>query len=389
MEWYTLDNSLRRAAVIEGFQSIIWSERYSVSGDFQIVTTSNPDNRQMFTKGILIAKKDSFYVMIVQTVLDTVDDAGIRNLTITGRSIEVWLDDRVAMPALASLTATPTWNITGTPGYIARYIFSQVCVTGVLSANDAIPFYHSGTLIPPGTIPEPTDVVTINFDPDTVYNSIKKVCDIWSLGFRLVKNEDLGQIYFEVYTGDDRTTDQTGNAPVIFSMEMDTIDRISTVVSNAATKTVAYVFATNGSAIVYAEGFDSTVSGSDRRVLLVNASDIDLPAGAPLNAAMQQKGTEELAKYNDVYNFEGETPQHVPYVYGRDYNLGDLVEEHSSDGYISQMLVTEQIFVSDAQGERAYPTLTLSNTINPGTWLAHPATEYWDNVVITEYWDNA
>jgi hypothetical protein len=37
MEWYTLDDALRRDQVIEEFNSFIWTERYSAWGDFQII----------------------------------------------------------------------------------------------------------------------------------------------------------------------------------------------------------------------------------------------------------------------------------------------------------------------------------------------------------------
>jgi hypothetical protein len=388
MEWYTLDDNLQRFRVIEGFESFIWTERYAAQGDFEIVINSNHDSKSLLQTGTRIGMKGSYRVMTIDTVSDELATDGVKKLTVTGKSMENLLDDRVAMPALDDLTAKPKWTITGTPGYIARYIFSQICVTGVMSPNDTIPFYHSGTLLPPGNIPEPNTSYTIDFDPDTVYNDLVKVCEIWSIGFRLVKNGDLGQIYFEVYTGSNRTSFQTILPPVIFSQGMDSISKTSTLRSLADLKTVAYVLAANDAIAVYADGVDSSVTGSARRVLLVKADDIDLAVGAPLTAAMQQRGLEELAKHRALYAFDGEIPQHQPYTYGVDYNLGDLVEERSPDGFISQLIVTEQIFVSDSSGELSYPTLTLKELLLPGTWVARPIAEHWADVPDDQYWGN-
>lgn len=388
MEWYTLDANLQRDRVIENFESFIWTERYAAWGDFEILINSNHDSKSLLQTGVRIGMKGSYRVMTIETVSDEFAQDGTKKLTVTGRSMEALLDERAAISMLDDLTAKPKWVITGTPGYVMRYLFSQVCVTGVVSPNDNIPFYHTGTLLPAGQIPEPTTSYTIEFEPDTLYNALVKVAEIWSLGFRLVKNGDTGQIYFEVYTGNNRTTFQTVNPPVVFSRSMDSINKSATLISLADRKTVAYVLAKNDATIVYADGFDSSVSGSERRVLLVKADDIDLAVGAPLTAAMQQRGLEELAKHRTVYAFDGVIPDYQPYIYGIDYNLGDLVEERSPDGFVTKLMVTEQIFACDDSGDFAYPTLMLKELLLPGTWVARPIAEHWADVPPEQHWDD-
>lgn len=388
MEWYTLDDQLRKAQVIEGFESFIWTERYSGWGDFQIDIPSSFSAKKLLTPGTNITKDDSYRVMTIETVLDTRDENNAKKLTVTGRSIERLLDDRIAMPALASLTTTPQWVITGTPGNIARSIFSTICVSHAINAGDSIPFYTSGTLLPAGSIAEPSTSVTIALDPDSVYNSIKSVCDYYNLGFRIVRNGDLSQLYFEVYTGTDRTSTQTANPAVIFSEDLDNLTNKSSLKSIATIKNVAYVFTPNGVGTVYPVGVDPTVSGFNRRALIVKADDITLPAGSALNTAIQQRGLQELTKYQNVYQFDGQIPQIGSYKYGVDYNLGDLVEERDENGFGSFLLVTENISVSDAQGKRSYPTLSVFNQVVPGTWDAWPASSgvHWADVALTVHW---
>ena len=387
MEWYTLDDALRKDQVIEGFVSFIWTERYAAFGDFQIITKSTFENRSLLLTGTRLAMAGSTYVMVVDTVEDDTDEDGTRNITVTGKSFEALLDDRVAMPALGNLAETPAWVLTGTPGDIVRQMFHEICQFTVLDPLDTIPFYVPGTLLPEGNLGESSDVITVTAAPDTLYNTIQKICNTYNLGFRLVRNGELGQIYFEVYVGNDLTSDQSTLPAVIFDPNMDNLEKISQLTSTATIKTVAYVFAQNAAVVVYAPSSLESDSGSDRRVLLVNSSNND-DAGPDLNTALMQEGLIALAAQRTVYSFDGELPQSVPYIYGQDYKLGDLVEERNSDGFGNQMIVTEQIFASDNTGERAYPTLVVSQLITPGSWAAWDGAEDWGEVDSSVHWSD-
>lgn len=385
MEWYTLDDSLRRDEVIEGFQSFIWTERYQANGDFQIVTKSTFQARSLLAVGTWITKQDSTYVMIIDTVVDSTDENGVRLITVTGSSLEALLDDRVGMPMLTDTTTQPNWILTDTAANVMREMFQTVCVSGGISSLDTIPFYHAGTLLPIGSIPEDDTIITVTAQPDTLYSSLTKIAQTYYLGFRFAKDGDSGNIYFEVYTGNDLTSDQTVRNPVIFDPSMDNLEKVSLLTSAAQLKTVAYVFATNGSAVVYSPTADPTASGYGRRILLINSSNSD-PASDALNEALQSEGQVALAQQRLLYAFDGELPQQEPFVYGVDYSLGDIVEERQSDGFGNQMLVTEQIFTSDDTGERAYPTLSIKQVITPGTWLVVDPDEDWADVDDSVTW---
>jgi hypothetical protein len=392
MDWFTLDSAFFPNEPIEGFNSFLWTERYSAYGDFQIVTASTYDNRQQLKVGTWVGMKGSYRTMMIDTVTDAVDDQGNKLITVIGKSLEALLNDRVAMPSITDTTTQPNWVLTGAPGDIARYMFDLICLEGALGYEDTIPFVHAGTLLAPGSLGEPSDFITVTFSPDTLYNSLKSLCDTYALGFRFVMDVgfistigDGRNIYFEIYTGDDRTSRQTDRNPVIFDANLETLIDQTTVTSSANLKTVAYVFATNGAVVVYAPTSDSTASGADRRVLLVNSSNSG-DAGPALTTALQQEGLAALAQQQLVYSFDGQLPAKIPYVYGVDYNLGDLVEERNSDGFSSSMLVTEQIFSSDNTGEKSYPTLTLAQTNIPGTWATWTDGTDWADVPGTDYW---
>lgn len=387
MDIYILDDLLRRVILVDVYISLIWKERYSEYGSFELVMHNNRENTINFALDQQFVILESQLVMRVETNEVNSDSEGNDILTITGRSTMILTEDRVAMPALAGLSTTAKWEITGTPGDVVRAIFITICVNGDLNENDIIPFYTPGLLNPAGDIPESVEEVAFALDPDTLYATIKKICDVYKLGFRLVRNGDTSELYFEVYTGDDRTSTQTNNTPIIFSQIMDTLSDVKSITSNAGYKNVAYVFGATEVAVVYADNTSSTISGFDRRVLIVQADDIDLATGPELTAALEQRGREELSKYRSVIAFDGEIPQNSTYKYRVDYNLGDLVELRENSGKINNMRVTEQIFVSDIEGVRSYPTLSFDQLITPGTWLSWDATQVWADT--TEMWADA
>lgn len=393
MEIYILDSLFRRVTVVDKFESLIWTERFKDIGDFELHLQSSLENRNLFPVGTRFAINESYRVMTVQTVEDATSDDGKRTLTIKGSSLEYILDDRAARDNTDNLTTTPKWILTGLPVDIAKLIFHNTCVLGHVNSSDIIPFINEGPgVFPEDTIAEPTDTVTIEIEPMSVYSAIKQLADLYGFGFRLIRNQDLSQLYFDVYMGSDRTTSQTTLPAVIFSPDLENLKNTRELTSIAAYKNVAYVLAPNGTAVVYPDDVEpSTATGFDRHVLWVSADDITDAAGPTLTTKLTQRGKDELAKNRRTTAFDGEISQiNQQYRYGVDVNLGDLVEVRNTTGATNNMQVTEWIFVQDEQGQRSYPTLSLNTFITPGSWLAWDFNEVWQDLDLDPLvWEDA
>lgn len=383
MELFLLDNLLRRTRIVDRFESLIWTERFKDIGDFELTIHTSHAHRSLFTVGSLWALNESQRVMMVDSVEKTKDADGRDMITITGPSVEQILEDRVAHDGLNGIDGNPNWPHTATPPEVARWVFKRMCIDGYLSALDKIPFIGVENKFPKDTIAEPTEVITLEMERPTVLEVIKQLCDIYGMGFRLTRDGDLSKLNFNIYMGSDRTTRQTTYTPVIFSPELDNLTDVTEIVSVAGYKNVAYVYSKFGAQMVYAQPDDATLSGFNRRVLQVEANDIELPAGTALNAALQQRGKEELAKHRRMMAFDGEISQTSKYKYGIHYQLGDIVEMRSADNASNNMRVSEQIFISDSSGERSYPTLTLDQFLAPGTWLSWDYNQVWNDAIGT------
>jgi hypothetical protein len=388
MEVYILDSLYRREQVVDNFESLVWAERVSTIGDFELILQSTLENRNRFKVGTRLAIPGSKRVMTIETFEDTIDEEGKAVLNLKGRSLELILEDRVARGVLGDLATTPKWILEGTPAAIARKIFHDICVLGILDPADIIPMVYESTIFPDDNIPEPTDEVIYEIDPMTIYKAIKDICDLYDLGFRLVRNQDRSELHWDIYSGSDRTSTQSVLPAVIFSPNLDNLQNITELTSIATYKNVAYVFSPIGHEIVYLPDVDPSAMGFERRVLMVRADDITDEDPVSASNKMIQRGIEELSGHRRFSAFDGEIDQTSQYEYDRDYFLGDLVELQNTTGSVNIMRVTEQIFVSDKDGDRSYPTLSMNTFITPGSWASWSDDEEWIDVDPDLHWDD-
>lgn len=378
MDVFVLDDFLVRDAVIDSYFSCIWSERVASVGDFELVVQNTSEMKNLLAVGKRLAINVSKRVMIIETHDAQEDEEGRDVLTVSGRSLESILTERIAwVDPTAGSETNPKWLYADTPGFMARWIFYQSCVVGAMSPSDILPFYSAGSTYPVDTIPEYGDVVNFELEIGTVYERIKDICDQYKMGFRLYKGQDDSKLYFNVYQGNDRTTQQTTLDPVVFSPSLDNLAKIQELTSVENLRNVAFVYSKTKSIYVYADGSDANTSGLSRRVLLVDATSVEETTEPNLTRVLTQKGNEALSKNRSITAFDGEISQIDQYVYGLHYELGDLVEMQSGTGTTNNMRVTEQIFVSDENGTRSYPTLSVDLLITPGSWLAWDANEEW------------
>lgn len=398
MEVYILDSLLRRDTVVDIFESMIWTERWKDIGDFELLIVSTPTNRIRFKAGTQITTNLSKRVMTAETVEDVIDTDGRAILKVKGRSLETLLEDRVALGTAGAGNFVTPWYIQDTPDNVMRQMFSYICIMGEVHPSDVIPFIADSpltTLYPADNIPTPAFEIMHEQPMTSLYDAMKNVADIYDLGFRLYRDPAGSKLYFNVYSGSDRTNLQSIIPAVVFSSEFENLQNVRTLTTIEKTKNVAYVFYTQvvdgypqimNYQIVYADGADPNTAGFERRALPIEVT--SLPEGTvDIDAYLVRKGKDELAKARPSSLLDGEVSQHSTYKYEVHYFLGDLVTMQNRDGVANSMRVTEQIFVHDADGERSYPTLITQQFIDPGSWLSWKYNKVWADMGATEFWN--
>lgn len=377
MDVYLLDRqTFRRSLLVDDFESMIWTERFADVGDFQLVIASTERTRSIFSVGTMLQIQKSNRVMTTTRIVDQYDDNDNRMLTVIGKSLESILQSRVARLTMLGSEAESKWTLSGTPKGIAEAIFVHICVNGALGLGDRIPYYYPGNFYPEDTLPYINSTITTDITSTTVFDAIKSLCDSYGMGFRLVRRGDADEVYFNIYTGRDRTIAQSSLPIVVFSPDLDNLSRVSRVDSNDNHKNVAIVTGKDISITVYGPDARADVMGFNRKVIHLTASDVVGTDEAAIEA-LKQYGLSELANHTIIKAFDGEISQDSAYQYGVDYDLGDMIELRTDYGETNNMRVTEQTFVHDAQGERSYPTLVIDVIVTPGSWGSWDALDSW------------
>lgn len=394
MEVYTLDALLRRSQIIDEFESLIWTERFAEWGEFDLIVESTPKMRQLLTIGQQLVMNESLRVMTVETREISTDTDGRKLLHVTGRSIEAILEDRIVYAQFPFYGFfLPYLELTDTPSAIVRYLFNFFCLSSIVGSYNVLPYAQiSSALFPVGNIDEPSSPIVWRQEPIDLYSAIKDLCSKYALGFRLVRNYDNSELHFDVYAGSDRRTGNNDLPTIQFSPDFENLENSKEFTSNQTEKNAAYVLSPQGGKIVYATGVDPNVSGFARKAMVVNIGDIDIPEGLTaaqtevfVDAFLEQTGFEALAAQRRTYVFDGEIRQDNMYRYGIDYYLGDVVEIRGEDQNIASRRITEQIFVSDREGERSYPTLSEDPVFTAGTWAVVDGDLHWADYT-TEVW---
>lgn len=382
MELRILDELFRPIKVVDQYESLIWTERFNEIGDFELHIASYPSVKTEFANGTLLSIDKSSRIMRVESFERKINSDGKRQVTIKGSSIEGVLKDRIVRKAMtgdknAAGVAVEPWTFSAPPARIMRDLFHQICVVGLLSPHDKIPNVLEFNMVSSMDIPEPVDPISLEIDVAVLYDILKDLGSSWGLGFSLTKSSINNQLYWRVYSGRDRTTSQTVNAPVLFTPELDNLTDVKEFETIQASKNVAYVFGADRAIEVYPEDVAPDTDGFERRVISIKADNISAETTENVDAVLTQIGRAELAKHRAVVAFDGEVRQDSQYIYGRHYELGDLVEIRFEDGSSNRMRVSEQIFVSDANGERSYPTLEMYQFVNSGSWLSWESNQTW------------
>ena len=391
MDVYILDSLLRRSEVIDKYISLIWTERFSSYGEFELIVESNRRNRQLLKEETHLSISKSHRVMIIETIEDQEDSEGRYILKVKGPSLEKKLTDRALISKANPTTLHKSIVINDQPSLAAEEIFNMACVVGGGSTLDGNFGIILNSPLDKGELIYGYPAQRFEFAPDYVYTHIKWLAETYGFGFRVVRIDGDPQLYFDVYNGRNRTTEQSYNDVVIFSRELGNLKNTKELRSSSLEKTVAYVYSDDSFIEVVAEGTEANLDGFDRKVVLVKVSPDSSLNPTERHLFFVQKGKEALAGATRFSAFDGEIVKVSQYIYEENYSLGDFVELRSSDDNFTKMRVVEQIFVNDQEGFRSYPTLSFSPVVDHRTWEGWPNTLEWDDLdpSISLFWENA
>lgn len=348
MELLVLNTDYESIAVIDTYESFIWTDRYNSYGDFEIVFAMDESFLRYLKEDNYFWLKDSEHTMIIEDIRIDADTEDGNRLIVTGRSLESILERRII------------WGqkvFTGNLQTAIQTMLNECIISPSIEDRKISNFRFAESADPKITS------LTINnqYTGDDLYTVIKGLCEENNIGFKIVLTDD-NWFEFSLYAGVDRSYDQTENPYVVFSPNFENIINSNYFSSKASYRNVTLVEGegegTNRKTAVVGSG-----SGINRREVYTDARDISSKTedGVTLSneeyyAQLRSKGLKTLTDHSITTAFEGEVEATKLFKYGEDFYIGDIVQIANEYGNEGSAYISELIISRSKEGFSVYPT---------------------------------
>lgn len=325
MELYVYSSDMELQGIVEKIASLIWTRRYWSCGEFKLLVPFTEEHSRMLVKNNIIMKRGDDEAAQIRYVSITKNSQGLEEIEVQGKFLIAWIGKRIIKKQI--ITNDTTQNI--------LYRIVRENVTN-----------------PADTVRKIPDVSIADDDADTESGAIDYTSEQYTnaqlaaetaakaakLGIRMRTDARTGTHVFSVYEGRDLTAgNSAGNAPCIFSQELDNIVEQEYTNSIENLKTTAFVGGEEkeGVARKVAE-VGGSAAGLAREEVFINATDIvqeyEDDDGEQVSltdteylALLSARGAEELEQYAETLSFGSKVNTFANLIYRTDYDLGDRV----------------------------------------------------------------
>lgn len=328
---YLLDKNFQKIALITQYVSLIWTERYQDAGDFELYIPA--DQLGLIEKGMYLQRvnNDNGCLMCIENVILTEDEENGDYITVSGRSSEKILGERVI------------WYKTRTSGNaeMALYsLFHRNFLASDVSARNISRFAVAAYKGLAGTIKS-------EYNGESFLETVQAACIDNGFGFRLIYGS--GAFTFEIYKGTDRSYSQNQNDFVVFSPLFSNLAKSDYTQDTSEVRNVCLTYA-ESSQSGYGRRYVSvgTASGLDRKEGFVDCGTDDE------DTLMQGEANTFLSEHKEIHEFEGEI---IPKDgWEEEYGLGDIVQLENDYGNSAKVRISEIIESDNEEGHTIVPT---------------------------------
>lgn len=405
----------------KGYSSMIWTERYIPAGEFELKTPFVLRTLQELPKGSLLSHRDTLEVMQVETHSIAITGDGYPELTVKGRSLDYFAEHRTLEGPYPKKKYKMARQYAAHEAALVLLWNSFVNVSGE-DVTRAGPWERDILDTVPNTVVTDSTTVTGNrkkrwLEGGQVGPQLIALLNENKVGFRTIRPipggtsgkiaritksdvvEDSGAITYtqddsinnlrwDLYNGKDRRRGGP-EKEVIFNYDSGHLQDPSYLWSIEQYKTMAFVISSSGVKKYYRDrAAEKILAGLDRRVLWVDGGEIELKEipdekkpnesdaeFAARKAAIREDnaqtreefkedldntGSREIEKADEVLMMDAKVAPDCPYVYKRDYDLGDKVTIVGQYEFDETMRVSEYVRTEDRDGDRGFPGLVVA-----------------------------
>lgn len=360
-----LDTTKNPIGIVDTAKSIIWHSVYFGVGDFEIYIEATNENLILLSIGNFVTRNGTNDVGIIENIHITFDLKDGYMLVASGRFIKSILDRRLIYN-LSGKTNTPT-VLTGLVEVAARSLVQNNAIACTFDTRRNIPDLALGQL--KGFQAKIVDDNGNSAQKQVSYQNLleysDKLLQEYGLAAKVTINDSNKNFLYTVYTGTDRSVDNTGGfQPIILSTDYDNLNS-SDYTKNQTTLKTSVLVGGEGEGL---ERFYSLVTGGQSglrlREMFLDASSLNKTykeegsetektyTDSEYQSMLNQQGKQALATNIVTQEFNGEVNvSYGTYQLNRDYYLGDIVtiQDNRINKYINSR-ITETTEVQDDNG---------------------------------------
>lgn len=329
-----LDKNYNVLGELDNFYSLIWHRKYFDVGRFQLVMAPEP----ILQETRYLYRSDADETGRVDKINPMQDETGATQFMLSGRFLEGILDDRIIIPVYTTTTSKQA-------GTVIRDLITR----NIISPSDIARKIGNVRI---GTVAATDTVAALQVTYDNLKQYVYELCLQVGCSIRAAYDFDTDEIVFEVWTGKDRTQDQSANSWAVFSDTFDNINQIDYYRDTENYKNFVYVAGEGEGSARIVETLNEVGTGEDRRELYVDARDLRMEdenqqpiSEVNYRKILKQRGKEKKSSWTVIENVDCEiSVYNQALVYKQDYDLGDICTvQYNKLGITVEKRITECI----------------------------------------------
>lgn len=359
-----LDTTKTPIGIIDTAKSIIWHNVYFGCGDFEIYCQATEAHLSLLQIGNYVTRNGTNDVGIIESINVTFTLQDGYMIVASGRFAKSILDRRLIYK-LSGNTNTPT-ILSGKVEIAARRLVLDNAISCSFDSRRNIPNFALGALknFAKIIVDENGNAAQKQVSYQNLLAYTDELLQEYGYGAKVTINDSNKNFLYTVYTGTDRSKDNTGGYdPVIFSIEYDNLNSSDYLYNEKPLKNAALI----GGEGEGLERFYSLLTGGKTglqlREIFVDASSINKTykddndqeqtyTTAEYTALLKQQGQQALLQQIIEQKFNGDINVNFGvWQLDRDYFIGDIITiQDNLLGIYINTRITETTEVQDENG---------------------------------------
>lgn len=339
---FFFDKNLNMLGIIDYFISLRWRRKYFEAGEFEIILPVSPYVLEFINTDILVMRNNYSEAGIIETI-EFNDDGTNEEVTISGRFLSSLLERRIVKN---------------------RINFSGNTIEGMNTIVDSMTPLTSAWETE--SVSRSSRSISFQCTYKNVYNYLCKLSEYSGIAFRIVPNVDSKVYMFEIWSGKDRTINQSENEQYSFSDDNFNIKQGNLIISNKSKANYALIGGTGeGDNRITAE-VNKGLEGFDLYEIFVDQKSLSNDGLSVENYKNELKAVGEGKMNDGIFKLEVTASSQADYK--KAWDLGDIVniKKEKWGIYTTYRIIEAEETIEDGK-KTVYPT------------FGSPLTSAWDD----------